>query len=82
MTHSTIAERSLQWLLASATDAMLIIDKEGQLLLVNPALETLFGYQPGELLGKSLESLIPERFRHGHVGLRGSYFEHPHPRAS
>ncbi|WP_229502915.1 sensor histidine kinase [Pseudoduganella guangdongensis] len=81
MTHSTIAERSLQWLLASATDAMLIIDKEGQLLLVNPALELLFGYAPGELQGRTLESLIPERFRHGHVGLRGSYFESPHPRA-
>ncbi|XLZ71593.1 PAS domain S-box protein [Massilia sp. SR12] len=81
MTHSTIAERSLQWLLASATDAMLIIDREGQLLLLNPALETLFGYGPGELQGQTLESLIPERFRHGHVGLRGSYFESPHPRA-
>src|SRR6185369_788337 len=81
LTHSTIAERSLQWLLASATDAMLIIDKDGQLVLVNPALETLFGYGPGELQGKSLEALIPERFRHGHVGLRGNYFKRPHPRA-
>lgn len=81
MTHSTIAERSLQWLLASATDAMLIIDKDGQLLLVNPALEKLFGYDSGELPGKALETLIPARFRHGHVGLRGSYFERPHPRA-
>jgi PAS domain S-box-containing protein len=81
LTHSTIAERSLQWLLASATDAMLIIDKEGQLLLVNPALETLFGYQAGELEGKALETLIPARFRHGHVGLRGGFFESPHPRA-
>ena len=60
---------------------MLIIDKDGQLVLVNPALETLFGYGPGELQGKSLEALIPERFRHGHVGLRGGYFERPHPRA-
>ncbi len=81
LTHSTIAERSLQWLLASATDAMLIIDKDGQLILVNPALENLFGYAPGELLGKPLETLIPERFRQGHVGLRGSFFERPHPRA-
>lgn len=60
---------------------MLIIDKDGQLLLVNPALEKLFGYDSGELPGKALETLIPARFRHGHVGLRGSYFERPHPRA-
>ena len=60
---------------------MLIIDKDGQLLMVNPALEKLFGYDSGELPGKALETLIPARFRHGHVGLRGSYFERPHPRA-
>lgn len=81
MTQSTIAERSLQWLLASATEAMLIIDKDGQLILVNPALETLFGYASGELQGQTLESLIPERYRKGHVGLRSGFFDKPHPRA-
>lgn len=81
LTQSTIAERSLQWLLASATEAMLIIDKDGHLILVNPALETLFGYAPGELQGQTLEILIPERYRQGHVGLRGSFFDKPHPRA-
>jgi PAS domain S-box-containing protein len=80
LTHSTIAERSLQWLLASATDPMLIIDQEGHLVLVNPSLESLFGYEAGELQGKPLEILLPERYRHAHVGLRGNFFKHPHPR--
>ena len=81
MRHSTIAERSLHWLLTSATDAMLIIDKDGVIVLANPALETLFGYAAGELQGKTLECLIPERFRHEHTGLRSAYFDRPHPRA-
>jgi PAS domain S-box-containing protein len=80
LTHSTIAERSLQWLLASATDPMLIIDQDGHLVLVNPALESLFGYAAGELQGKPLEILLPERYRHAHVGLRGHFFKQPHPR--
>ena len=81
LTHSTIAQRSLDWLLASATDAMLIIDQAGLVVLVNPALESLFGYAPGELPGKALEVLIPERFRHGHVHLRSDYLTKPRPRA-
>jgi len=78
--NATIAERSLEWLLNSATDAMLIVDKDGQIVLANPALELLFGYQHGELTGKTLECLIPERFHHGHTGLRGHYFSAPRSR--
>jgi PAS domain S-box-containing protein len=78
--NPTIAERSLEWLLTAATDAMLIVDAEGLVVLANPALEHLFGYQHGELTGKTLECLIPERFRHGHAGLRQHYFGAPRSR--
>jgi PAS domain S-box-containing protein len=78
--NPTIAERSLEWLLTAATDAMLIVDAQGQVVLVNPALEQLFGYQHGELTSKTLECLLPERFRHGHAGLRRHYFGAPRPR--
>ncbi|HEY1151906.1 MAG TPA: PAS domain S-box protein [Pseudoduganella sp.] len=80
MKNPTIAERSLEWLLTAATDAMLIVDAHGQVVLANPALEQLFGYQHGELTGKTLESLIPERFRHDHSSLRNNYFGAPRPR--
>ncbi|MGO4377819.1 PAS domain S-box protein [Pseudoduganella sp. RAF19] len=81
MKNLTIADRSLEWLLASATDAMLIVDKQGQIVLANPALERLFGYEHGALAGKTLETLIPERFRQEHTGLRSHYIGHPRPRA-
>jgi PAS domain S-box-containing protein len=78
--NATIAERSLEWLLNAATDPMLIVDKDGQIVLANPALEQLFAYQAGELTGKTLESLIPMRFRHGHTSLREHYFAVPRAR--
>ena len=84
-THSVknlvIRGQSLEWLLASATDAIVIVDREGQIMLVNPALEQLFGYAPDELLGKTIEQLVPGRFRHSHTGQRDAYFTQPRPRA-
>lgn len=74
MKNLHIEGQSLEWLLGSATDAMLIIDRDGRIVLANPALERLFGMSHEELIGQPVEILIPQRFRHGHAGLRGDYF--------
>jgi two-component system sensor kinase FixL len=71
----------LEWLLESATDAMLITDREGRIILANPPVQRLFGYPSDELIGKTIENLLPERFRHGHVAQRTDYFAHPRARA-
>lgn len=77
-----ILERhGLGWFLNSATDAILIADQEGRIALVNPPVQRLFGYGPDELIGKSIEDLLPERFRHGHARQRANYFIQPHARA-
>ncbi len=73
--------QSLEWLLTSATDAMLIIDHEGKIVLVNPALEKLFGFGRTEMLGQTIEILVPARLRHAHVGQRADFFSQPRPRA-
>ncbi len=65
------------WLLESAADAMLIADSNGRIVLANTPAETLFGYARAELLGLSVESLIPPRFRAGHVAQRQGYAAHP-----
>ncbi|WP_229211402.1 MULTISPECIES: PAS domain S-box protein [unclassified Duganella] len=72
---------SLEWLLASATDAMLIVDQAGSIVLANPALESMFGYGSGEMLGLALEALVPARFHAAHVGHRADFFEQPRARA-
>jgi len=68
-------------LLESTPDAMVIVGKDGRIVLVNAQTEKLFGYARAELLGHAVEMLIPARFRDKHVGHRGGYFAAPKVRA-
>ncbi len=70
-------EKRYRNLLESAPDAILEVDRRGRIVLVNMQAERLFGWTRGELLGKSIETLIPERFRVPHPTHRDSYFSHP-----
>jgi two-component system, sensor histidine kinase len=56
--------------LESSPDAMVIIDASGTILFANQQLSTLFGYERGEVRGRSIEQLMPERFRARHVDHR------------
>jgi len=60
--------------------AMLMVDAEGRILLVNSQTEHLFGYRRDELLTMTVDQLVPERFRGGHPALRAGFFRHPAPR--
>jgi len=73
--------QSIDWILHSAIDAMLIADREGCILLANPPAEKMFGYAAGELLGLPIETLLPHRFRHSHTALRTGYATQPRPRS-
>lgn len=61
---------SLQPLLDSASEAMLVVDRSGAIVLMNQHALDLFGYAPGELEGRSIELLVPERLRLQHIGHR------------
>ena len=71
------AEQKFRALLESAPDAMVIVDRSGQIVLVNAQTERLFGYPRSELLGGSVEKLVPKRFRGAHVAHRQGYSHDP-----
>jgi PAS domain S-box-containing protein len=75
------AEHRFRALLESAPDAMVIVDREGRIALVNAQTERLFGYPRAELLGQSIETLVPKRLRTGHVAHRRGFMRDPKTRS-
>ncbi len=67
-------------LLESASEGIVLIDASGRITLVNTAAERMFGYDHAELLGQSLEVLLPERLRGAHTEHRAHYFAAPRVR--
>jgi PAS domain S-box-containing protein len=59
--------------LDAAPDAMIIIDAGGIIRFTNRQVAALFGYEHDEIIGQSIELLLPERFRARHVGHRQNY---------
>jgi PAS domain S-box-containing protein len=75
------AEQKFRGLLEAAPDAMVIVDLEGRIVLVNAQTEKLFGYPRAELLGERVEMLVPKRLRAQHQIHRTSYARAPKARA-
>src|ERR1700685_1165310 len=74
-------EERFRAVVEGAPNAMIMVDERGLIALVNSQAETLFGYTRAELLGRSMEMLVPTRFRGQHSGLRGGYLKNPEARA-
>jgi PAS domain S-box-containing protein len=65
----------------SAPNAIVMIDHSGKIVLVNAQTEKMFGYAREELLERTIEVLVPQRFRSRHPGYRADFFAHPQARA-
>jgi PAS domain S-box-containing protein len=81
MMSSEYSDRDFRDFLDTAPDAILIVDQRGTISIVNRQAEQLFGYQRTELLGQSLEILIPGKYLSGHAEHVARFFAHPQTRA-
>jgi PAS domain S-box-containing protein len=75
------AEERFRAVIEAAPDAMVIVNRDGRIVLVNAQTQKLFGYARQELLDQPVEMLVPQRFRGGHPGLRTGFFAKPTARA-
>jgi PAS domain S-box-containing protein len=81
ITGRKLAEEKFQLVLDAAPNAMIMVDSAGVITFANASATTVFGYSLSELIGRSIETLIPERFRDRHVGDRNGFLSEPSSRA-
>lgn len=62
---------------AASPDAVVVVDYLGIIIMVNDKTDSMFGYDKQELIGRSVEVLIPERFARSHQDYRQTYSDHP-----
>jgi two-component system, LuxR family, sensor kinase FixL len=80
ITKRRLAEERFRLVVNAAATAMIMVNKEGWIALINKRVETLFGYKRDELIDQPVEMLVPERFRSQHVGDRHGYVGDPRVR--
>jgi formate hydrogenlyase transcriptional activator len=67
------SEQQFRALFEFSPDAIIASDQEGRITEINARVESMFGYQRGELVGESVDILVPERFRQSHPSRRKEY---------
>jgi PAS domain S-box-containing protein len=73
-------EEQFRLVVEAAPTGMVMVNREGKILLVNALIERLFGYRQADLHGQPIEVLVPERFRGQHPGHRRGFLAAPSSR--
>ena len=71
------SEHRFRTVLQASPNAIIAVDKEGDIVYANPQVEATFGYEPGELIGTALSMILPERIRERHLVHHAQFFERP-----
>lgn len=78
--HAGENPQVLEKILIAAPAGIVIVDQDGRIIFFNREAEKIFAYPAREVMGQSLELLLPERFRHRHVTQRKDFLEEPSDR--
>src|SRR5438876_559819 len=81
ITERKLAEEQFRLVLDAAPNAMIMVDSAGVISFANATAATVFGYPLSELIGRHIETLIPERFHDRHVGYRKGFLSQSSSRA-
>ena len=73
-------EQKFRVMLEAAPDAIIIMDRSGDIILVNARTETLFGHRRSDLLGRKIEFLLPQRYHGKHPSHRDRFYAGPKAR--
>jgi PAS domain S-box-containing protein len=77
---SIVSNDAFREIFQSMTEGIIVVDREGTVLVANPVAEEMFGYGSNEITGMLLEQLLPERYRGRHLSFRSNFNDHPAPR--
>jgi len=77
ITERKLAEEKFRLVIDAAPNAMIMVDSAGVISFANAPAATVFGYSLSELIGRHIETLIPERFRDRHAGYRKGFLSQP-----
>jgi len=80
MSDLAVASSIVARVLDAAPDGLLLVDAAGQITLVNDRVEHMFGYGRADLVGHTVEVLLPEAFRQVHVAHRQRFLDQPRTR--
>lgn len=76
-TETFQANAQMTMLLEAPLDALMVVDQQGFIQMVNAQMEGMFGYTRDELFGETMEILLPHRFRRQHRTHVAGYMEKP-----
>jgi len=74
------SEQRLRVTLEAVPSGLMVVAQDGTIVMVNAQLEALVGYSRAQLIGASMDILVPERYRHAHGGFRDIYMQGPRAR--
>ena len=75
------AREKYERVLDSTPDSMLFVDTQTRIVLVNAQFEKVFGYSQDEIIGKKLNTLVPDRYKNNHSKKVKNFFEYPRVRS-